>query len=340
MTASIRQSTTLGLLILTLGFLLTTASPTLAQYEPAVMLRTRLPCPGPQCRTASIGQGNGVLIGRNRDQLLVLTVAHNIRDAISIEVQLDGRWHSAKTAHADFDADVAVLTVQGDFEFPIAKLAEQDPQAGAEVLLDGYWPNPWTRRVVRTQRIRAASHRFYFLQTRVVPGVSGAGVVFAGKLAGLVHGVTLEGERSVTLIVPISIIQQRLKTWGYRLSETNRDCAQPQVEKPELKEPVNAVCDCENRLSELQQSLLTLSERLDEMASTREQPSDPNWQVQIDELKQTLASTQADLSKLQPLLERRVVLLSDGQVAAERRLKPGDPLVLGSEIVVRKAAAE
>ena len=76
------------------------------------------------------------------------------------------------------------------------------------------------------------------------------------------------------------------------------------------------------------------------MASTREQPSDPNWQVQIDELKQTLASTQADLSKLQPLLERRVVLLSDGQVAAERRLKPGDPLVLGSEIVVRKAAAE
>lgn len=335
MTASIRQPTTLGLLILTLGFLLTTASPTLAQHEPAVMLRTRLPCPGPQCRTASIGQGNGVLIGRNRDQLLVLTVAHNIRDALSIEVQLDGRWHSAKTAHADFDADVAVLTVQGDFEFPIAKLAEQDPQAGAEVLLDGYWPNPWTRRVVRTQRIRTASHRFYFLQTRVVPGVSGAGVVFAGKLAGLVHGVTLEGERSVTLIVPISIIQQRLKTWGYRLSETNRDCAQPQVE-PEKLSTEN--CDCETRLAELQQSFLALSQRIDILAG--KSSNEQNWQVQIDELKQMLASTQEDLAELQPLLERRVVLLSDGQVAAERRLKPGDPLVLGSEIVVRKAAAE
>lgn len=337
MTASLRRPTTLGFLILSLGFLLTTASPTLAQHEPAVMLRTRLPCPGPQCRTATIGQGNGVLIGRNRDQLLVLTVAHNIRDAISIEVQLDGRWHSAKTAHADFDADVAVLTVQGDFEFPIAKLAEQDPQAGAEVLLDGYWPNPWTRRVVRTQRIRTASHRFYFLQTRVVPGVSGAGVVFAGKLAGLVHGVTLEGERSVTLIVPISIIQQRLKTWGYRISKANRDCAQPQVE-PEPSTAENCACDCETRLAELQQSLLALSQRIDILAG--KSSNDQNWQVQIDELKQTLASTQADLSKLQPLLERRVVLLSDGQVAAERRLKPGDPLVLGSEIVVRKAAAE
>ncbi|WP_013627661.1 S1 family peptidase [Rubinisphaera brasiliensis] len=337
MTASIRQSTTLGLLILTLGFLLTTASPTLAQHEPAVMLRTRLPCPGPQCRTATIGQGNGVLIGRNRDQLLVLTVAHNIRDALSIEVQLDGRWHSAKTAHADLDADIAVLTVQGDFEFPIAKLAEQDPQAGAEVLLDGYWPNPWTRRVVRTQRIRTASHRFYFLQTRVVPGVSGAGVVFAGKLAGLVHGVTLEGERSVTLIVPISIIQQRLKTWGYRISKANRDCAQPQVE-PEPSTAENCACDCETRLAELQQSFLTLSQRIDTLSD--KSSNEQNWQVQIDELKQTLESTQEDLAELQPLLERRVVLLSDGQVAAERRLKPEDPLVLGSEIVVRKAAAE
>jgi len=336
MTASIRRAT-ISLVILSFGFLLTTASPALAQHEPAVMLRTRLPCPGPQCRTASTGQGNGVLIGRNREQLLVLTVAHNIREALSIEVQLDGQWHSAKTAHADFTADVAVLTVQGDFELPIARLAEQNPQAGAEVLLDGYWPNPWTRRVVRTQRIRSASHRFYFLQTRVVPGVSGAGVVYAGKLAGLVHGVTLEGERSVTLIVPISIIQQRLKTWGYRPSETNRDCAQPQVE-PEPSTVENCECDCETRLAELQQSFLALSQRIDTLSG--QSSNEQNWQVQIDELKQTLASTQTDLAELQPLLERRVVLLSDGQVAAERRLKPGDPLVLGSEIVVRKAAAE
>lgn len=337
MTASIRRTTTLGLVILSFGFLLTTASPTLAQHEPAVMLRTRLPCPGPQCRTASIGQGNGVLIGRNREQLLVLTVAHNIREALSIEVQLNGQWYSAKTTHADFDADVAVLTVQGDFKLPIARLAVQDPQAGAEVLLDGYWPNPWTRRVVRTERIRAASNRFYYLKTRVVPGVSGAGVVFAGKLAGLVHGVTLEGERSVTLIVPISIIQQRLKTWGYQLSETNRDCARPQLE-PEPSTVENCACDCETRLDELQQSFLALSQRIDTLSS--KSSNEQNWQVQIDELKQTLSSTQEDVAELQPLLERRVVLLSDGQIAAERRLKPGDPLVLGSEIVVRKAAAE
>lgn len=310
-----------------------------AQHEPAVMVRTRLPCPGPQCRTASIGQGNGVLIGRNREQLLVLTVAHNVRDALSIEVLLNGNWHTAKIAQADFAADVAVLTVQGNFEFPIAKLADQDPIAGDEVLLDGYWPNPWTRRVVRTHRIRTGSPSFYFLQTRVVPGVSGAGVVFDGKLAGLVHGVTLEGERSVTLIVPISIIQQRLKAWGYELSEAKAaDCARPVVEKDAPAKPDRPNCDCEARLTELQQSLRALSQRIDTLSpkSSNEQ----NWQAQIDELKKTLATTQANLLELQPLLERRVVLLNEGQVAAERWLKPGDPLVLGSEIVVRKAASE
>ncbi|WP_013626580.1 trypsin-like peptidase domain-containing protein [Rubinisphaera brasiliensis] len=339
-------------LLASLLLLLSIAAPASAQHEPAVMVRSRLLCPGPVCRPDSVAYnaGNGVIVGKSGDSLFVLTVDHLLDDAPSPQVCIQSQWYPARVRNTSPNADLALLEIQGSFDIPMAPIAKADPPDGAEVIIDGYWPKQGMRSL-RTRRIPRITPGIFYVQLPVVSGVSGAGVVYQGRLAGLVHGVTLEGRNSTTLVVSASVIRHHMARWGFedspppqaQLAVTDPPPA-PEATSPNCAAPVpgNSTCDCdcpakmaalERRLN-LAVSQLTI---LTEQAQQDAESSGRDAATQIAALTEQISDIRSDLDNLSPLMERRVILVSDGKITSERKLSPSDPIVLSSKLVDKKA---
>jgi hypothetical protein len=230
-----------------------------AQHEPAVRIESRLYCRENVCRTQPIAQGNGVIIGKGSNSLLVITVAHLVEDAQSTSVMIRGKWHPAQPLEQDKSIDIALLQVFGQFDVPLAKVHSSDPPVGAAIAIDGYWPQPWQRRVTKTVRVRSGLRPFLLLRERVVDGVSGAGIVYQGKLAGLVHGVMVQPPYS-TLYVPASAIYPRLVQWGYIDQSTPVDPPPKMLVETPITPPVNTCdCDCKAKFAAIESRIETLA---------------------------------------------------------------------------------
>lgn len=331
-------------------------SPASAQHEPAVMVRSRLLCPGPVCRPdyQRFGQGNGVIIGRQEGSVTVLTVAHNLKGAMSTDIWIRSQWHTARVINVDPQADVALLTVPGQFgDIPVIQIASHDAPVGAELLTVAYWPGQqWRCMDLRFPRIRAAFVGVFAGRGRCVQGVSGGAILYQGELVGMVHGCPTD-DPSMTLYVPVSVIRDRLSRWGYhqrseqpapQLAITDQLPAPPEVAS-DCSTPVPGLntcdCGCPAKMAALERRLnLAVSQLtiLTEQAQQDAESSGRDAASKIAALTEQISDIRSDLEQLTPLLERRVILVSEGKVTSERTLRPSDPIVLGSEVVIKKAA--
>ena len=305
-----------------------------AQHEPAVMVRSKLYCRDNSCRVQPVGQGNGVIFSRSETAIAVLTVAHNLRDAQSTAVSILGQWHPAKVAHIDTQADLAVLDIFGRFAVPTATLSSTDPPIGATLAVYGYWPDPWATQFRSTTRIRSGFGRFHTIRERVVVGVSGSAVLYGESVVGLVHGVTTAPPYS-TLYVPASVIHTKLQEWGYQAESTMPIVDTPRTTKPIVdaqppaRDPQICQCDCDAKFAAIEAKITQLALTAVSTGVDAGKITALNEQINI---------LRTELDALKPLLRREVILVSDGKITSRRSLKPSDPIVLGSEIVVRKNA--
>lgn len=300
------------------------------QNEPVVRLQTQT-CQGGYC---TIGNGNAVIIGNNGKSLLVLTVAHNVRDAQQVKIAVNGSWYPASIEHTNAQDDIATLQVNAALpDVPCASLAQADPTQDEQLEMRTYWPEGWKYRVRVAQRQRVNYRGAYSITRVSTQGCSGSPIFARGKVAGLVSG----NGGDHTVIVSASTIHGQMLAWGYRPAYPNAP-PQPPVEQrePIVRAPggLPTSCDCQARFNAIERAVSQLSARIDSLQTG----SDAG--PEIAALSEQIKLLEYELEQLSPLKERRVILTSDGKVTSQRVLKPGDPLVLGSEIVVRKSDAD
>jgi serine protease Do len=136
--------------------------------------------------------GSGVLVDKKG---FILTNDHVIDQATKIQVALDGdpTHYNAHVVGADKDTDLAVIKIDGDHEFPVAKLGNSDGvQVGDWVLAFGspFGLNSTVTAGIISARDRAnVGHQFQrFIQTdaAINPGNSGGPLVnMVGEVIGI-----------------------------------------------------------------------------------------------------------------------------------------------------------
>jgi serine protease Do len=136
--------------------------------------------------------GSGVIVDKKG---FILTNDHVIDQATKIQVALDGdsTHYNAHVVGADKDTDLAVIKIEGDHEFPVAKLGNSDGvQVGDWVLAFGspFGLNSTVTAGIISARDRAnVGHQFQrFIQTdaAINPGNSGGPLVnMAGEVIGI-----------------------------------------------------------------------------------------------------------------------------------------------------------
>jgi serine protease Do len=136
--------------------------------------------------------GSGVIVDKKG---FILTNDHVIDQATKIQVALDGdsTHYNAHVVGADKDTDLAVIKIDGDHEFPVAKLGNSDGvQVGDWVLAFGspFGLNSTVTAGIISARDRAnVGHQFQrFIQTdaAINPGNSGGPLVnMAGEVIGI-----------------------------------------------------------------------------------------------------------------------------------------------------------
>jgi hypothetical protein len=146
-----------------------------------------------------------------------------------------------------------------------------------------------------------------------------------------------------TLYVPASAIYPRLVQWGYIDQSTPVEPSPKMlVDTPvttQINQPVNTCdCDCTAKFAAIESRIETLTEAM----KARQDAGDTGAEArkQIAALNEQIIILRTELDALKPLLRREVILVSDGEITSKRSLKPSDPIVLGSEIVVRKNAGK
>lgn len=194
-----------------------------AQHEPAVRI-CRKTCDSRGCFQA---YGNGTIIGKSHGVIVVATAAHVVSHASEVKVQINNNWTVATVAHSDDQSDFATVMISSSVDVPVARVARDVPPVGTDVTVNGYWPEPWTFFARRRKLLNLR-----WLAGTVVQGVSGSGVEYNGELAGIVSAVNYDPNGIIPrnphiLIVPVSVINQKLKEWGYQIQDS------PPIKEPE-----------------------------------------------------------------------------------------------------------
>lgn len=163
--------------------------------------------------------GSGVIIGGNR----ILTVAHVVDDAVSVEVKRPGlpRTYVASVDRFGHECDLAILTVEDPafFEGTTAIPVGKTPGVEDEVRVYGYPVGgealSVTSGIVSRAEISWYSHsmrQLLLLQVdaAINHGNSGGPAIWQGALAGIAMQM-LEGAENVGYIIPAEVIEHFLK---------------------------------------------------------------------------------------------------------------------------------
>lgn len=309
------------------------------QYE--IQIRTTFPeCTNGACRMIE-GRGNAVVFAANQQGLWALTAAHNVTNARSLWLIINGREVPAQVAQTtavniDTQADIAVVYAAGDHSGTATAVIEESalPES-TEVEYSGYSPVIQNQQITgwahARQRARITQNGTYYRTslTSTVTGNSGGGYYCRGKLVAI-HRGKIDGYGGGC---SSPVIRSRLLQWGYRPA-TQGDPNTGLVVKEPTPAPASRpsqptdLSDINARIARIESVVATLSVTINNSNANQ---STAAMLSQLQEIR-------SDVDSLKPLTERRVILVSDGKVTSQRTLKPSDPIVLGSEIVVRKQA--
>jgi len=297
------------------------------QHEPVVRVRLDS-CDGGQC---SVGLGNGVIVASDGREIAVLTAGHVVRRRGVARVMVRGNWITAKWIGRSDRTDIAYIIVPFAGQAPTAQIAQQIPP-GAAVELRTHWPgDQWQFRRFRGRLGQRLTNTYGGHETLItiqsIQGVSGSPVYSGDQLAGILVAGTDTGESTIVIA---SDIRAWLAQHKIGLSGVATPAPTPSPQQPQPA----AHCNCEQRFAAIEQRLAELFSRLDGVSPDRGMDA----AQELAALQGQITILRSELESLRPLLERQVILVSDGRITSRKTLKPSDPIVLGSEIVVRKNA--
>lgn len=332
------------------------------QHEPVVRIVTRgYECRGSACQLVQ-GEGNGVIFAASVEGLWVLTAGHNVSsrdqriDSLALIVQ--GNNYPARIAQTrtelqlDQELDFAVVFAPGNFSgLPVASLSAESLRENESVEFRGYDPVIAGERIVswqyggRATRLRKTARWYEVVPAATVQGNSGGGYFSGdGQLVALHSAKYHAGPQPLGRAVCSTEIRARLLHWGYLPASR---ASTPEAGAVNSPPPVAApsspalACNCPERMRHLEQNvneaLQRVQAQIDALSQQRLSPvKDEADRRQWEELAKQVAALQREVELLAPLKARRVILTHDGVVVKERVLEPHQPLVLGSEIVIRK----
>lgn len=205
--------------------------------------------------------GNGTVIGKTPNALLVSVNAHFMRHASSADVFLNGRWHPARLDRKSSVIDFGTLIVDGSFpSVVVTQLTSTEPQKGERLQIVGHQPRAsW--KLIRTIRNMMTGR---FLTGSVNPGESGSPVYnMQGQCVGIVDAVT-QDKKYTSMVLSKYIIQQ-LNEWGYTNLQKQSGVNKSQVTQEATKRARMAIteCPCEYELTEIKSELNSIRMQLE-----------------------------------------------------------------------------
>ncbi|MEG3440187.1 tetratricopeptide repeat protein [Pannus brasiliensis CCIBt3594] len=143
--------------------------------------------------TSDRNRGSGTIIGKNGDNYLVLTNAHVIRGATTLQVEThDGQTRSARILPNSLsgDKDLALVEFRDPRAYSIAKISAIPLDAGIEITTAGYSGETgrYTRDDGKIERLSDRPLREGYsigYSGEVAQGMSGGGIFFEDELIGI-----------------------------------------------------------------------------------------------------------------------------------------------------------
>lgn len=137
---------------------------------------------------AAGGAGTHIKI---KGESYILSCAHLVKEKDDdIRLILDSEHDIRLTLQKiDEKHDLSLFKVEGIDELPYLEISEISPKEGSEVMVVG---NPGNMNDVLTNGIIAKNkEQFYYLTNLAFCGNSGGGVIYRGKLVGVVSGIEI-----------------------------------------------------------------------------------------------------------------------------------------------------
>ncbi|NCR64715.1 MAG: tetratricopeptide repeat protein [Microcystis aeruginosa LG11-05] len=143
--------------------------------------------------TSEINRGSGIIIGKKGSIYLVLTNAHVIRGAKTLQIQThDGQTRTASIAPNSLlkDKDLALVEFSDTRDYPIAKISAISPDAELDITVTGYSAETG-QYTTDNGKIEQTSDRplregySVGYSGEIVQGMSGGGIFFEDELIGL-----------------------------------------------------------------------------------------------------------------------------------------------------------
>ncbi len=143
--------------------------------------------------TSEINRGSGIIIGKKGSIYLVLTNAHVIRGAKTLQIQThDGQTRTASIAPNSLleDKDLALVEFSDTRDYPIAKISAIPLEAGLDITVTGYSAETG-QYTTDNGKIEQTSDRPLLegysvgYSGEVVQGMSGGGIFFEDELIGI-----------------------------------------------------------------------------------------------------------------------------------------------------------
>ncbi|CCI14068.1 Tetratricopeptide repeat protein [Microcystis aeruginosa PCC 9806] len=143
--------------------------------------------------TSEINRGSGIIIGKKGSIYLVLTNAHVIRGATTLQIQThDGQTRTASIAPNSLleDKDLALVEFSDTRNYPIAKIRAISPDAELDITVTGYSAETG-QYTTDNGKIEQTSDRPLLegysvgYSGDIVQGMSGGGIFFEDELIGI-----------------------------------------------------------------------------------------------------------------------------------------------------------
>lgn len=158
------------------------------------------------------GRGSGVALGKtDGGYWVIITAKHVVKDAALVTVGIADKWVAAHSVYPiPTKDDVAFITLDSDYDFQLAGVAEDEAPTGESIVWSGY------SNGTKFQKLsgKVTQTGFASCPTRPQHGQSGGGVYDQhGRLIGIVSGYDSQGN---LVYEPIGRVRRGCEHhWGF-----------------------------------------------------------------------------------------------------------------------------